>query len=141
MALIWWSWFWLVVPHHSTAPDGVNNYFYRLRIKAFVELFRMPKTTTPVHPGRYLLHFLEQSGLSQTDFSKKIKKPIPSINEIIQGRRGICARTALDFEKHTNVPANVWMAMDSEWKLHLERKKRRAKPPVITAVVVPSGPQ
>ena len=50
----------------------------------------------PVHPGEILLKdFLEPMGISQYRLAKDTHVPARRINEIVHGRRGISADTAL----------------------------------------------
>ena len=50
----------------------------------------------PTHPGEILLtEFLEPMGISQYRIAKAIDVPARRINEIVHGKRGISADTAL----------------------------------------------
>ena len=54
------------------------------------------KILSPIHPGEVLQQdFLEPMGLSQYRLAKGIRVPPRRINEIVQGKRGITADTAL----------------------------------------------
>ncbi len=56
----------------------------------------MKKKLHPVHPGEVLLEeFLNPMGLSQNRLAINIGVPARRINEIVLGKRGITADTAL----------------------------------------------
>ena len=54
------------------------------------------KKLTPIHPGEILLEeFLKPLGLSQYRTARDLSVPPRRINEIVHGKRGITADTAL----------------------------------------------
>ena len=56
----------------------------------------------PVHPGEVLKHdFMEPLGLSATALAKAVGVTPARINEIVRGRRGITAETALRLARYT----------------------------------------
>jgi len=64
----------------------------------------------PVHPGEVLLEeFLKPMGLSQNRVALDIGVPARRINEIVLGRRGITADTALRLARYFGVSAQFWM--------------------------------
>ncbi len=55
----------------------------------------------PIHPGEILLEeFLEPMGISQYRLSKDIGVPPRRINELVHGKRGISADTALRLSRY-----------------------------------------
>ena len=61
----------------------------------------------PVHPGEVLLEeFLKPMGLSQNRLAISISVPARRINEIVLGKRGITANTALRLARFFN-PATL----------------------------------
>ena len=60
----------------------------------------------PVHPGEVLKHdFMEPFGLSATALAKAVGVTPARINEIVRGRRGITAETALRLARYFNTDA------------------------------------
>ena len=56
----------------------------------------------PVHPGKILKHdFVEPFGLSATALARATGVTPARINEIVRGRRGITAGTALRLRRYT----------------------------------------
>jgi len=76
------------------------------------------------HPGQVLLEqFLRPSGLSQNALARDIGVPPRRINEIVLGKRGITADTALRLSKHFGNPPRYWMALQSDFDLDEARKE------------------
>ncbi len=65
----------------------------------------------PIHPGRMLLEeFLEPAAVSQRAFAKRLGWTNAKLNELINGRRGITADSALDIaacDRSRTAPACV----------------------------------
>jgi addiction module HigA family antidote len=50
----------------------------------------------PVHPGEVLLEdFLKPLGMSANALAKALHVPAPRINDVVRGRRGVSADTAM----------------------------------------------
>lgn len=71
-----------------------------------------------VHPGEILeKDFLEPLGLSQIAFAAHVGISRRAINEIIGGKRGITANTAIRFAMAFGTTPQWWMNMQSHWEL------------------------
>ena len=74
----------------------------------------------PVHPGEVLKHdFMDPFGLSATALAKAIGVTPARINEIVRGRRGITATTALRLAKYYGTDAQSWMNLQARYELAL----------------------
>ena len=84
----------------------------------------MSKTPlSPVHPGEILLEeFLEPLGVSQYRLAKEIHVPPRRINEIVHGKRGISADTALRLGRYFGTSAEFWINLQSAHDLDLARE-------------------
>ncbi len=82
----------------------------------------------PVHPGEVLKHdFMEPFGLSATALAKEIGVTPARINEIVRGRRGVTAETALRLARYFNTDARSWMNLQDRYELEIaERDKSDA---------------
>ena len=79
------------------------------------------------HPGIVLLEqFLKPSGLSQNALARDIGVPPRRINEIILGKRGITADTALRLANHFGNSARYWMSLQADFDLEEARRERIA---------------
>jgi len=81
-------------------------------------------TLNNVHPGEILLEeFLNPLGVSQNRLANAIGVPPRRINEIVLGKRGITADTALRLAKAFGTSVQFWMGLQDEYEL---REARRA---------------
>ena len=94
----------------------------------------LPKNRPPTHPGEMLLkEFLEPMDLTQKTFAKHVGWTYARLNEIINGKRGISADSALTLsdalgttpEFLLNLQRNwdLWHAMKSHQRIGLVVKK------------------
>ena len=75
------------------------------------------------HPGSILYRqYLKPSGLSQNALAREIGVPPRRINEIVLGKRGITADTALRLAKRFGNSARFWMALQADFDLHLAQR-------------------
>ena len=63
----------------------------------------------PSHPGRTLRRELEARGLTASAFALRIRVPANRLTEIIKGRRGITADTAIRLDEALGISARFWM--------------------------------
>ncbi len=94
----------------------------------------MKKKLHPVHPGEVLLEeFLKPMGISQNRLAINIGVPARRINEIVLGKRGVSADTALRFERFFGTSAEFWLGLQSQYDLDVtaeelgERLKREVR--------------
>ena len=82
----------------------------------------------PVHPGEILKHdFMDPWGLSATALATALGVSPGRINEIVRGRRGITASTALRLARYFGTDAQSWMNLQTRYELLVaERSAGRA---------------
>lgn len=84
--------------------------------------------TSPPHPGRILLReHLIPRGMTQSELAIRMGVPFPRINEIVRGRRGITAESALLLEAALGHPAEAWMLLQVDWDLARAREEREER--------------
>ena len=82
----------------------------------------MKKTMAPIHPGEVLLYeFLEPLGVTQHRVAVSIGVPPRRINEIVHGKRGISADTALRLARYFGTSDRFWINLQSRFDLEVER--------------------
>jgi addiction module HigA family antidote len=82
----------------------------------------MPRARV-VHPGKILLRdFLEPKGMSQNALARDIGVPPRRINEIILGKRGISADTAIRLARRFGNSERFWMQLQADYDLEEARK-------------------
>jgi antitoxin HigA-1 len=80
------------------------------------------KRFAPIHPGEVLEEeFLTPLGLSQYRLAKAIHVPPRRINEIIHGKRGITADTALRLGCFFGNSPGFWMNLQMHYDLEKEK--------------------
>ena len=76
-----------------------------------------------VHPGEVLLEeFLIPMELSQNTVARAIGVPPRRINEIVLGKRGITADTALRLAKAFGTSEGFWLGLQADYDLEETRK-------------------
>lgn len=78
----------------------------------------------PVHPGEVLKHdFMEPFALSSTALAQELGVTPARINEIVRGRRGITAETALRLARYFRTDAQSWMNLQDRYELAVAERK------------------
>jgi antitoxin HigA-1 len=72
-------------------------------------MVRIPTHGPPTPPGEFLLEFLQDRGVSQSELARRIHVPFQRVNDVIHGRRAVSASTALRLGKFFNMSAEFWM--------------------------------
>jgi addiction module HigA family antidote len=92
----------------------------------------MEKTMAPIHPGEVLLEeFLVPLGVTQHRLAVSIGVPPRRINEIVHGKRGISADTALRLARIFGTSDRFWLNLQSRYELEIERDQLA---PVLAAI-------
>ena len=85
-------------------------------------MLNTPSNRTPTHPGEMLAkEFLEPMGVTQRDLADGIRVPYQRVNEIVNGRRGITASTALRLAKYFGNSEEFWLLLQLRWDLYQAR--------------------
>jgi addiction module HigA family antidote len=82
-----------------------------------------------VAPGEMLLEeFLKPMGMGQVEASRRLGISLNRLNEIVLGKRGITADTALKLARLFKMSPQFWVRLQADWDLHqaLEREARKA---------------
>lgn len=78
----------------------------------------------PVHPGEVLFEeFLKQMNLSQNRLELAIGVPPRRINEIVLGKRGISADSALRLARYFSMSPQFWMGIQMDYALDVAEDK------------------
>jgi addiction module HigA family antidote len=74
-----------------------------------------------VHPGEVLLETLEFAHMSQAEFARRTDLSTKHVNQIIKGKSGYTAETALRFELVLGIPAEFWLRLLANHRTDLAR--------------------
>ena len=78
------------------------------------------KLYPPIHPGEILMEdFIEAFGITQHRLSVAIGVPPRRINEIVHGKRGITADTALRLGRYFGIDPQFWLNLQSRYEIEL----------------------
>ncbi|MDE6355318.1 MAG: HigA family addiction module antidote protein [Prevotella sp.] len=77
--------------------------------------------STPIHPGEILKDELDARGISQRKFAAIIGISYSVLNEVVNGKRPITTDTALKIEAATDIPAYIWVNMQSAYNMQTAR--------------------
>ena len=77
----------------------------------------------PIHPGVTLREdFMESYKLSANSLSKALGISQNRVSDIVRGRRGITADTALRLERAFGVSASFWLNLQSHYELEVAQR-------------------
>jgi addiction module HigA family antidote len=78
----------------------------------------MKRKIKPVHPGRILREeFMEPARISQYRLAQATGLSQVQVGNIIRGKRGITAETALRLERALGLSAQTWMNLQTLYEL------------------------
>jgi antitoxin HigA-1 len=79
----------------------------------------IPTHRAPTPPGEILLEeFLEPLGMTQVAAARKMDIPVNRLNEIVRGKRGVTADTALRLAKLLGTTPQFWMNLQAACDLY-----------------------
>ena len=71
-----------------------------------------------IHPGEILKEeFLDPLGVTPYRLAQELHVPALRVNDIVLGKRGISADTALRLGRYFNLPAQFWLNLQNEYDL------------------------
>jgi len=93
-------------------------------------LTRDPNWLGPaIPPGEMLLEeFLRPMGMGQVEAARQLGISLNRLNEIVLGKRGITADTALRLGRLLKTSPQFWMRLQADWDLQeaIQRARRKA---------------
>ncbi len=93
----------------------------------------LPKNRMAAHPGRILLHeFLQPLGLTQSELARDLGISQNRLNEVVRGKRGLSAETALLLAEYFGNSPEFWMNLQTAHDLTRARhdlSRKTLRPP------------
>ena len=80
-----------------------------------------------IHPGELLAEELELREMTQKQLALAMGRPPQAINEIVRGKKAITAETALQLERVLEIPAHLWMNLQTRYDLTRARQAERGR--------------
>jgi addiction module HigA family antidote len=81
----------------------------------------------PIHPGRILKREMLARGLSANKLALSLRVPSGRITQILNGKRGISAETALRLARYFGNSAQFWSNLQSRYDLAVVEQTIGAK--------------
>jgi len=82
------------------------------------------KLLEPIHPGEILAEeFMAPYGLSANALAKLLGVPVTRISDIVRGRRGVSADTALRLARYFGTSPDLWLGLQAEYDLRVARRE------------------
>lgn len=83
----------------------------------------MRKKLDPILPGEILWkEFMEPRGISQNKLARDIDVPVTRVGDIIHGRRGISADSALRLAVYFSTTPEFWLNLQTRYDLKVSRR-------------------
>lgn len=80
----------------------------------------------PIHPGEILLHdLMEPLGITQKGLAAALRTSFRTINEIINGKRGVSPDMALRLAKYFGMSADFWLNAQKNYELQKAWQKNK----------------
>lgn len=76
-----------------------------------------------IHPGELLAEEIEARGMTQRELAIAMGRAPQVVSEIVRGRRGISAETALQLEAALGTAAHIWVGLDADYRLALAQQQ------------------
>ena len=77
-----------------------------------------------IHPGEMLREeFLEPLDLTQVEAARELGMSVNRLNELVLGKRGVTADTALRLARRFGTTPQFWMHLQADWDLHQAMRK------------------
>lgn len=77
----------------------------------------------PIHPGEILADEINELEISASELARLLCVPPNRITEIIKGRRGITAKTALRLGQYFGTGAEFWLNLQKNYELKLAEQE------------------
>jgi addiction module HigA family antidote len=88
----------------------------------------MTKKLTPIHPGEIIREeVLTPLDMSVNQLAKHLAVDAARLNEIVRGRRGVTADTALRLARYLGTSAEFWLKLQVHYDLRMARLAKAAQ--------------
>jgi antitoxin HigA-1 len=80
----------------------------------------------PIHPGEIIkTEVIEPLGISVNQLARSLAVDTARLNEIVRGRRGITADTALRLSRYLGTTAEMWLGLQLDYELRVARQQKK----------------
>lgn len=100
-----------------------KKYYYCIR-NLLIVMSNLGYGAYPTHPGEVLKDEIESRGISQRQLADSMGLTYSVVNEILNGRRSLTAKTALMFEAALDVPADSLMYLQMKYNMQTAKNDK-----------------
>jgi len=94
----------------------------------------IPSNRPPTHPGEILLHeFIEPLVITQKKLADHLGWTYARVNEIVNGKRGISANSALSLSETFGVTPDFWLNLQMAYDLYSAKQTHKHIDPLEVA--------
>jgi antitoxin HigA-1 len=102
---------------NQSGPESVEIVDYHQEVAKMADI-------CPVHPGEVLKEeFLDPMGVTQHRVATAVGVPPRRINEIVHGKRGITADTALRLARYFGTSDRFWVNLQVRYDLEIQKDR------------------
>jgi addiction module HigA family antidote len=84
---------------------------------------KTPRRLPPVHPGEILREeLLAPLGISINRLGRDLRVPVTRMSEIVNGRRGVTADTALRLARYFGTTPEFWVSLQAAYDLDVAQR-------------------
>jgi addiction module HigA family antidote len=80
-----------------------------------------------IDPEMLLEEYLKPLGIGQVEAARELGVSLNRLNEIVRGKGGITADTALRLARFLKTSPQLWMRLQSDWNLHQAMRRGGAE--------------
>ena len=98
------------------------------------------KTLTPfvaTHPGEMIKDELKERGMTQKQLADQAGIKPSVLSETINGKRSVSLNVAVALEKVLDIPADIWMNLQTQYDLDMANIAERGNKRETVAVTIP----
>jgi antitoxin HigA-1 len=100
----------------------------------------IPTDREPAHPGEILLEeFLKPLDVTQSYAADRMGIPLNRLNEIVNGKRGVSADTAMRLSRVLGTSPEFWVNLQSNWDLYQAQQNLGTELASLTELTAPSA--
>ena len=106
----------------------------------FCSIMRSEKELTPfvaTHPGEMIKDELKERGMTQKQLADETGIKTSVLSETINGKRSVSLSVAAALEKALDIPAEIWMNMQTQYDLDKANIAKREEKQETVAVTIP----
>jgi addiction module HigA family antidote len=78
-----------------------------------------PSAAAAFPPGEFIREELEARGWTQRDLAEVLGRPLQMVNQVVNGRKEITPRTAVELAAAFGTSAELWVNLESAYRLAL----------------------